>query len=129
MLTSLLCLTILLIGVVEFRFKQSGLRQLSAQGLVSAMNHEQALVIDLREPEAYQRGHILGSLNVPAAQLDEKIEPVLKKHAQGPIVLVCQLGSVSLKCGSGLAKKQSRPIQLLAGGLSAWIQAALPLHS
>ncbi len=129
LLSGLVCLTAVLIGVVEFRFRQFGLKHLSAQELVLALNHDQALVIDLRDQAAYQNGHILGSVNLPVAEWSEKIDALLKKHAQGPIVLVCQLGSVSAKKGALLAKQQERPVQLLAGGISTWIQAALPLHS
>jgi rhodanese-related sulfurtransferase len=128
-LTGLVFVTMVAIGVVEFRFKQFGLLQLSTQELVSAMNHDQALVLDLREQEAYRKGHILGAVNLPVSQWDEKIDTVLKKFTQGPIILVCQLGTVSAKKGATLAKQQDRPVRLLAGGLTAWIQAALPLHS
>lgn len=129
MFSGLVCLTVILIAVVEFRFKRFGLKHLSAQELVLALNHDQALVLDLRDQDAYQKGHILGSVNIPAAEWDEKIDAFLKKHPQGPIVLVCQLGAVSAKKGAVLVKRQDRPVQLLAGGMGTWLQAALPLHS
>jgi rhodanese-related sulfurtransferase len=98
-------------------------RPVSAHELAEQLTRGCVQVIDVREPLEYAAGHIAGSLNVPLARLAAAALP------RGPLVLVCQSGQRS---GKGLQRlhEQGRvdPTAELAGGLSAWQQAGLPLR-
>jgi rhodanese-related sulfurtransferase len=97
---------------------------LSAPELAERMAHQQAQVIDVREPLEYAGGHIAGSLNVPLSRLTTADLP------RGPLVLVCQSGNRSRQGCAQLLERGSadQPVADLAGGLPAWEQAGLPLR-
>jgi rhodanese-related sulfurtransferase len=113
--------------ILEEAFHQGmgGARQ-TPQGVTNLMNRENAVVVDLREPNAYGDGHIVGSINIPAARLDSNLNKLEKYKAQ-PIVLVCPVGQHSVKAMNKLKKNGYDKVYVLGGGLGAWKSAGLPL--
>ena len=60
-----LVIIILLIIVEEMRGKMGGLPRLSSQELTQMINHDEGVVFDIRDKQAFESGHILGSINLP----------------------------------------------------------------
>ena len=58
------------------------------------MNHDDALIIDVREESEYKQGHILNSINIPSGMLSDKIGR-LEKYRDQPIIISCLSGSRS----------------------------------
>lgn len=54
-----------------------------------------ALIIDVREPSEYQRGHIEGALNIPPAELMAGSAQLANVPKDAEIVLYCVSGSRS----------------------------------
>lgn len=94
---------------------------------VRAINHEKAVVLDVRESKEFAQSHIKGSKNIPVAELNAaQAERTLKNKAT-PVVIVCNTGvqaQRALKTLKGLGYEKA---QVLAGGLKAWRDANMPI--
>ncbi len=100
---------------------------LSPAAAVHLINREKAVVIDVREPAEFAGGHLVGSRNVPLADLDAKLGAAVKNKAL-PLIFVCQTGAL---CGRAVASAQKlgyEKAQSLAGGLTAWKTANMPVE-
>jgi rhodanese-related sulfurtransferase len=94
---------------------------------VRLMNREKASVIDVSEPGEFAAGHIVGSKNIPIGRLE--VAPELPKNKTLPIVLVCASGKRAAKAAKALeAKGYAKPVAL-AGGLTAWKAANMPVET
>jgi rhodanese-related sulfurtransferase len=93
---------------------------------VQLINREKAVVVDVSQPEEFAQGHIVGSKNIPLADLEAKL-PGLVKNKALPVVLVCQTGARSGRAVATAKKLGYEQAQSLAGGLKAWKAANLPV--
>ncbi len=100
---------------------------LTAANAVQLINREKAVVIDVCEPEEFAAGHVNGAKNVPLAQLEERLPGVVKNKAL-PLVLVCAKGARAQRAVAVAKKLGYDNAQALAGGLSAWREANLPVE-
>ena len=90
------------------------------------INHKDALVVDIREPGEFAKGHILNARNVPLAQIDVQAAGLIK-NKQKSLIVYCDMGR---QAGSVTAKLRSLGYEnsvSLSGGLAAWRQAGLPV--
>ncbi len=94
---------------------------------VQLINREKAVVVDVSQPEEFALGHIVGSKNVPLADLEAKLAQAAKNKAL-PLVLVCQTGARSGRAVATAKKLGYEQAQSLAGGLKAWKTANLPVE-
>ncbi len=100
---------------------------LTAQGAVQLINREKAVVIDVCEANEFAAGHVGGARNIPLNQLEEKLTAAVKNKAL-PVILVCQSGARSNRAVAIAKKLGYEQAQSLAGGLSAWRTANLPVE-
>jgi len=103
----------------------SGVRQVTPQEAVMLFNHEDALVLDVRENSEFNDGHIAKARHIPLGQLKSRLNE-LEKFKDKPIVAVCRSGSRSRHACSMLKKSGFDKTYNLAGGMVAWEQAGLP---
>lgn len=64
--------------------------------------HSGVLMIDLRDKESYEKGHISGAWNISYEDLEKNIEKVMHFDC---IILYCDYGNHSLKAAKMLADK------------------------
>jgi rhodanese-related sulfurtransferase len=120
-----LIVVFILLLVIEFIKQKQGGKSLTPHQVTHLINHENAVVVDLRTQDLYTSGHIPGSILIPFKELNEKFKKIEKLNAQ-PIVLVCANGIESQRAYIQLTKKGMKP-SLLRGGLRAWRDANMPL--
>jgi rhodanese-related sulfurtransferase len=106
--------------------QRAGGAALSTLEATQLINRKDALVLDIRSSEEYARGHVLNARSMPAAQLSTRVEE-LQKFKTRPIILTCQNGNASSGPCDTLRKAGFGEVYLLAGGVSAWEQAGLPV--
>lgn len=75
-----------------------------------------AVVIDIREAEAFHKRHIPGALSMPYEAFDEEAK-VLKDYKV--LILCCEHGSASLLLGRRLSEKGFHVLSV-GGGMEAW---------
>ena len=90
------------------------------------INREDALVVDVREPDEYVSGHVPDARNIPLSRLEERVSE-LDKFKDVPVILVCQTGARSADACRKLEKKGFTKLHNLEGGIAAWRTAGLPL--
>ena len=93
---------------------------------VAKINREKAVVVDVREPEEYVKGHLVNAKNIPLSQFDERLPQVVKNKAL-PVVLVCDKGARAVRAQAQAKKLGFENAQALAGGMKAWREAGLPV--
>ena len=105
----------------------AGAGGLSPTQAVQLMNREKAVVVDVCEAEEFAAGHVVGARNVPLNQLEDKLAAQVKNKAL-PLILVCQTGARSGRALAIAKKLGYEQAQSMAGGLSAWKAANLPVE-
>ncbi|HXK21734.1 MAG TPA: rhodanese-like domain-containing protein [Myxococcota bacterium] len=85
------------------------------------------LVLDVRTPEEYAKGHVPGALDVPVDQLESRISE-LAGHREEPVVVYCEIAPRAVRGAKVLASAGFTSVRLLAGHMSAWRAAGLPIE-
>ncbi len=91
------------------------------------INHQSALVLDVREPDEFQKGHILNARNFPLAQVEARAGE-LEKFKEKTIIVACASGTRSGSAAAILRKRGFTNVFNLNGGINAWQQAGLPVE-
>ena len=102
------------------------MRKLSPSDTTRLINHEDAVIIDLRTDGEFRQGHIVNALNIPESQLAERLGK-LNKYRARPIIATCRTGQISVKAGGKLVADGFEQVYALNGGILAWEGASLPL--
>jgi rhodanese-related sulfurtransferase len=84
-----------------------------------------AMLIDVREPEEFDRGHIPGAVNIPQADLATRLAEVPRDR---PVMTVCASGMRSLRSAQFLHQQGYVDVASVAGGTTAWREAGRPLE-
>jgi rhodanese-related sulfurtransferase len=87
------------------------------------LNHENAIMVDMREDKDYREGHIVNALHTP----DSNNEAKLNKYRDRPLIVYCRSGNRSAALCRKLKKQGFESVYNLKGGLLAWQRAELPL--
>lgn len=89
---------------------------ISQKEVLKYMQSKDSVVIDIRDREYYQKGHIPGALSMPYNTFDDT-SPVLKNYRT--IILCCEHGATSLLLGRRLSQRGHRVLSI-GGGMEAW---------
>ena len=106
----------------ELRLKTQGLTEVSATDAVKLIN-KGAIVVDVRNSQAYQAGHIVNARNVAVNELTDK----LKKQKKKVLLAGCDTGASSGKAANVLRKAGYEKVFSLKGGLRGWQGENYPL--
>jgi rhodanese-related sulfurtransferase len=79
--------------------------------------YRKAQLIDVREPNEYEGGHILGARNIPLSQLKNRLVEV---RPDKPVYLYCQSGIRSGRAATMLYRKGYKDLSHLQGGFKKW---------
>jgi len=82
-------------------------------------------LLDVREQDEWDAGHIDGAQHIPLGQLGARVGEVPKDRA---VVAVCRSGGRSERATQGL-RTIGYQAENLEGGVTAWSRAGLPLVS
>jgi len=107
--------------------RRGGAASVDTLAATRLMNSSDALMIDVREPDEYRAGHILGARSAPLAQLD-KGAGELARFKERELIVYCADGRRSGTALGALRKAGFSKVHSLAGGFSAWRQAGLPVE-
>ena len=115
--------TILLFDLLRNR---EGSDSLSPVDATLKINRDDALVLDVRTPDEFARGHIVGARHIPMPDLERRL-PELDKFKSKPVILCCQSGARSASALATLKKAGFEQAFNLRGGLQEWERAGQPL--
>jgi rhodanese-related sulfurtransferase len=84
---------------------------------------EELTLIDLRPQRDFERGHLDGAVNLPAAQLTERLRenqaemvPLKDRH----LVVICQSDLKSIAAAKRLERQGFSQVSVLKGGMFRW---------
>lgn len=123
-----LCLALVIIFVIIFineslSLKKQG-KEISTAETIDMINNQNATVIDTRSVELFKQGHIIGAIRASETDFNQ---PKMEKYKNKPIILVCARGMQSAALATKLRKQEFTQVMVLAGGMSAWQAANLPV--
>lgn len=84
-----------------------------------------ARLIDVREPDEYERGHVPGAELIPLGALPDRLDDV---EGGGPLFVICHSGGRSARACEYLFEHGIEATNI-AGGTSAWIAAGGDTHT
>ncbi len=102
-------------------------KRISPLAAVTKMNSEEVIVIDVREPHEFIKGHIDGAINIPLGKFDEQLN-TLEKYKDKSILVVCQSGTRSTPACKSLIKAGFSKVFSLTGGMQSWEDNKLPIR-
>lgn len=122
------------LGVVLFllawgplRQMMLGIQRVSTAEAVRLLNHEQGIVVDVREPDEFRGGHIPKAINVPLSGLKTGLGQ-LDKFKSRPVIVCCRTSQRSATAAVVLRQNQFAKVQVLAGGMTGWQGDNLPVE-
>ncbi|QLZ67886.1 rhodanese-like domain-containing protein [Legionella sp. PC1000] len=118
-----LIVILVLIFINELVTQKKKAKELTPQAAVDLINNENAVVIDLRDKEAFKQGHIIDSINVKSEDFEQQ---KMDKYKNVPIILISARSSEAQTIASKIRTQGYQP-HILSGGITSWQNAELPL--
>jgi len=106
---------VILYAIFMYFSQKRAVKPLSQEEFIKG--YRKAQLIDVREPNEYNGGHILGARNIPVTQMKQRMKEI---RADKPVYLYCQSGLRSGRAAQMLYRKGYRDIHHLQGGFKKW---------
>lgn len=126
LLAALIIILFLLFGA-NFVQAMHGVKSLNTSQAVELINREKGLVLDVCEPEEFEKGHIPQAKNVPFGKVWEQADK-LEKFKNKPVIVTCRSGHRSSRAAVTLRKKGFEAVYTLSGGMVAWKRDNMPVE-
>lgn len=82
-------------------------------------------LIDVREEDEYEAGHIPGTINIPMSEFQARFDEISE---DSPVVLVCATGNRSSQVAMFMASMGYSDLYNLEDGTRGWMMRGLPLE-
>ena len=122
-MSTALVIIFFLILLNEIQFLRKKGKEVSPQNAVHLINHDNAIIIDLRDKENYLKNHIIDAINASAEDFKQK---KMARYKDKTIILVCDKGLKSASLSTQLRDQGFNNLLVLSGGMQAWHSAQLP---
>jgi rhodanese-related sulfurtransferase len=84
-------------------------------------DHQDMVVLDVREKDAFAAGHIPGARHLPRGQLELRVDGELPDPTTR-VVAVCDFGKISTLAAATLRELGYLHAVALDGGMTAWVE-------
>jgi rhodanese-related sulfurtransferase len=111
----ILVVAIIAYSVVTWLYQRKIVKTLNEQQFREG--YRKAQLIDVREPNEYEAGHILGARNIPLSQFKMRMKEI---RPDKPVYLYCQSGMRSGRAAQTLYRKGYKDLSHLEGGFKKW---------
>lgn len=71
--------------------------------LETIIKEKQGTIVDVRSPEEFRGGHVVGSINIPLMEIPKRMDEL--KNLKAPLVLCCASGGRSSQAHGYLAQQ------------------------
>ena len=116
--------------VVTARLEEYGNNLPRGYGLISAsdlsglLSVQDTVLLDVRQPEEFEAGHLANSFNVPIRTLGQNLD--LLPDVNASIVVICKSGGRATLAATSLEILGYTNVKILKGGFNAWVGEDLP---
>lgn len=116
MIITIIILVLLIGYLLYFNFRpRPYLKKLDQEEFIKG--YRKAQLIDVREPNEYERGYIRGARNIPYSQMKQRLNEL---RADLPVYLYCQNASRATRAADLLNKNKFKDINVLNKGFKQW---------
>ena len=77
------------------------------------------IILDVREPDEFARGHVPGAINIPLGSIEKRIGELSKERK---ILAICLSGRRAT-VASGILKSKGYVVGIMKGGMRSWTGA------
>ena len=116
----------LILGLLTYTLLVGNKGSLDPLSATAKINHEDAVVVDVRPAADFFKGHIINSINIPINGFAKQVS-TLEKYKDRPIIVSCRSGAQSSQARSQLRKQGFAEVYNLRGGILAWQSSNLPV--
>ena len=116
---------LLLLGDELLRWLRKDREVTPAEGVL--LINRGAQVVDVRPPQEFAGGHVIGSRNIPVGELDARAAE-LEKFKGHALLVCCQSGQTSRGAAGILGRHGFTQVHSLKGGINAWKSEQFPLE-
>lgn len=115
----------------ENRFQQlvaqakKNIVEISPEDAAAKLQNHEAVIIDVREKDEYDEGHIPNAIHLSRGTIELEIEEKVP-DPNAVVVVHCGGGGRSALAAESLHKMGYKNVRSMAGGLKAWKAAGLP---
>lgn len=127
LLFAALLVILILLAMTTVRSRLLGFNEIKPNEAVQLMNHENPLLLDVRELDEFNKSHIIGATHIPENELENRIKEI-ETWMEKPILIICRTGQRSAKAASTLKHNSFKQLHKLDGGMMAWVSASLPVQ-
>jgi rhodanese-related sulfurtransferase len=99
--------------------------EISPEDAAAKLKSGEAVIIDVRDKDEWDEGHIPGATHMSRGTIELDIEEKLP-DANAMVICHCGGGGRSALAAETLQKMRYQNVRSLAGGLKAWTAAGLP---
>lgn len=92
-------------------------RRISAQHAYSEASNNNGLIIDVREPTEFAKGHILNAINIPRGILEMRLIEQIK-NPDAPLFLYCATGGRATLAAQSLAILGYNNVTVIVGSFN-----------
>ena len=85
------------------------------------------LVLDVRELDEWDEGHIAGAVHIPRGNLESRVERAAPDHSR-PVLVYCSVGNRSAFAAKTLAELGYEDVVSLSGGFTDWKRNGFPVQ-
>lgn len=117
---------VVILGLLTHNIIVGGKGSVEPLQATEMINHQDAVVVDVRPVADFAKGHIINAINVPMNGFKNQIA-TLAKHKSKPVIVNCRSGAQSAVACGQLRKEGFEQVFNLRGGIMAWESANLPL--
>lgn len=104
-----------------------GYKEIDTAEAVLMMNHNDAIMLDVREDSEFKDGHIIDAIHIPLGKLAGRVNE-LAAYKNREVIVNCRSGHRSASACGRLRKSGFEKVYNLKGGIMAWQSASLPLE-
>lgn len=105
-------------------FAQADVDLVSPKDASALYAEKKAVIVDVREDDEWNDGHIAGAVHIPLKQLNDRVSE-LQQYKDTTIITQCAVGGRSAKALELLKAAGFSKVYSLDGGIKAWNKQGL----
>jgi rhodanese-related sulfurtransferase len=115
--------------VADFKAEAfQNITQISADNAKALLDKGGVVFVDVREPDEFKAGHILGAKNIPRGTIEWMVPKKISDDKNASIVVYCEHGSRGALATYTLVRMGYKNVKNLEGGRADWVKAGCPVE-
>jgi rhodanese-related sulfurtransferase len=104
-------------GMSESEMKNHKVQSINQVEVLKEIKNTDVMIVDLREPSLYEKGHIPNAINIPFENFQNRYKEL---DPNKNIFLICHAGPMGRESGQFLLDQGFHRVSNLSGGMAKW---------